>query len=60
MPRMKRAGLAILLFVVTLLGCQGPPPPQPVDITYGADICGSCDEIIKERRFATEYINTHR
>lgn len=29
---------------------------RPVEITYGEDVCGTCDEVIKDRRFAGEYV----
>jgi hypothetical protein len=35
--------------------CQNAPAPKPVDIAYGEDICGTCDDVIKDRRFAAEY-----
>jgi hypothetical protein len=36
--------------------CQEAPVTRPVEIAYGEDICGTCDEVIKDRRFAGEYV----
>lgn len=48
--------LALVTLAVLVGACRQAAPPQPVDIAYGEDICGTCDEVIKDRRFAGEYI----
>lgn len=48
--------IAVLLVATMLGACQQPDVTKPVDIAYGQDICGTCDEVIKDRRFAAEYV----
>jgi hypothetical protein len=36
--------------------CQTRAPSQPVAIAYGEDVCAACDQVIKERRHAAEYL----
>ena len=48
--------IPLLLAGVIGTACQSAPAPKPVDIAYGEDICGTCDDVIKERRFAAEYV----
>jgi hypothetical protein len=55
MRRMK-LGRSALLLCVLICACQQAPAPKPVAIAYGKDICGTCDDVIKDRRFAAEYI----
>ena len=48
--------LGVLVAAIWIGGCQDPPRPKPVEIAYGTDICGTCDDVIKDRRFAAEYM----
>lgn len=48
--------LSVALAAAMMSACQQGPPPKPVDIDFGRDICGTCDDVIKERRDAAEYI----
>ena len=51
-----KLGRSVVLVCLLICACQQAPPPKPVEFAYGEDICGTCDDVIKDRRFAAEYI----
>jgi hypothetical protein len=48
--------IPLLLATTIISACQPAPSIQPVAIEYGVDVCGACDDVIKDRRFAAEYV----